>query len=66
MSLRKGRLRSQYTTVDGLSMHARVSAEALPEDATVVILVHGLVISSRYMIPTAELLAPVTRVYAPD
>lgn len=66
MSLRKGRLQSQYTTVDGLSMHARVSAEALPEDATVVILVHGLVISSRYMIPTAELLAPDYRVYAPD
>jgi pimeloyl-ACP methyl ester carboxylesterase len=61
-----GRLQSQYTTVDGLSMHARVSAEPLPEDATVVILVHGLVISSRYMIPTAELLAPITRVYAPD
>jgi len=66
MSLRKGRLLSQYTTVDGLSMHARVSVEPLPEDTPVVILVHGLVVSSRYMIPTAELLAPVARVYAPD
>jgi len=66
MSLRKGRLHSQYTTVDGLKMHARVSAEPVPEDATVVILVHGVVISSRYMIPTAELLAPDYRVYAPD
>lgn len=66
MSLNKGRLLSQYTTVDGLSMHARVSMEPLPEDAPVVILVHGLVVSSRYMIPTAELLASVARVYAPD
>jgi len=32
----------------------------------VVILVHGLVISSRYMIPTAQLLAPDYRVYVPD
>lgn len=66
MSLRKGRLYSQYTTVDGLSIHARVSAEPLPPDATVVILVHGLVVSSRHMIPLAELLAPYYRVYAPD
>ncbi len=66
MSLRKGRLQSQYTTVDGLSIHTRMSAEALPKGAPVVILVHGLVISSRYMIPTAELLAPDYLVYAPD
>ena len=31
-----------------------------------VILVHGLVVSSRYMIPTAERLAGERRVYAPD
>lgn len=66
MSLRKGRLHSQYTTVDGLSMHAHVSAAALPDDTNVVILVHGLVVSSRNMVPTAELLAPDYRVYAPD
>lgn len=57
---------SQYTAVDGLSMHAHVSVEPLPEDAPTVILVHGLVVSSRYMIPVAELLASVARVYAPD
>jgi hypothetical protein len=44
MNLLKGRLHSQYTSVDGLSMHARVSVEALPKDTTVVILVHGIVI----------------------
>lgn len=31
-----------------------------------VVLVHGLVVSSRYMVPTAERLAPFRPVYAPD
>lgn len=66
MRPRKGRLESQYTRIDGLSVHARVSQEALPKDATVVILIHGLAVSSRHMVPTAELLAPEYRVYAPD
>lgn len=66
MSLRKGRLQSKYTIVDGLSIHARVSAEPVPDDAPVIVLVHGVVVSSRYMIPTAELLAPDYRVYALD
>ena len=30
------------------------------------VLVHGLVVSSRYMVPTAERLAPYCRVFAPD
>ena len=30
------------------------------------VLVHGLVVSSRYMVPTAERLAPYRRVFAPD
>ncbi len=47
-------------------MHARVGAPALPTDAPVVVLVHGLVISSLYMVPTAQRLAPFMRVLAPD
>lgn len=31
-----------------------------------VVLVHGYIVSSRYMVPTARLLAPTFRVYAPD
>lgn len=37
-----------------------------PRGAPAVILVHGMVISSRYMVPTAELLASLCRVYAVD
>ncbi|WP_225880387.1 alpha/beta fold hydrolase [Anabaenopsis elenkinii] len=64
MSPKPGRLQSQYTIIDGLAMHAWVSSQ--PPDAPVVILVHGLVVSGSYMIPTAELLAPDYRVYVPD
>jgi len=66
MRLSEGKLQRHYTKVEGLSIHDRRSTEALPEDAPIVILVHGLVVSSRYMMPTAELLAPVAHVYAPD
>jgi 2-hydroxy-6-oxonona-2,4-dienedioate hydrolase len=64
MNLHHGKLHSKYTIIDGLSMHSRVSSE-LP-DAPIVILVHGLVVSSSYMMPTAELLAKHYQVYAPD
>ncbi|WP_013323254.1 alpha/beta fold hydrolase [Gloeothece verrucosa] len=66
MNLRKGKLQTQCTIVDGLSIFARVSAEMLPQNAPIIILIHGLILSSRYMIPTAELLAANYRVYALD
>ena len=47
-------------------MHARATQEAAPERGPAVILVHGLVVSGRYMVPTLECLAPFYRVYAPD
>ncbi len=47
-------------------MHARVSEDRSPEGRPAVILVHGLVVSSRYMVPTLKRLAPDYRVYAPD
>jgi 2-hydroxy-6-oxonona-2,4-dienedioate hydrolase len=66
MSLSKGRLKSIRTTVDGLSIHARVSADPTPADAPAIVLVHGLVLASRYMVPVAELLATDYPVYVPD
>jgi 2-hydroxy-6-oxonona-2,4-dienedioate hydrolase len=47
-------------------MHARVSEDSLLKDRPALILVHGLVVSSRYMVPIAELLSAHYRVYAPD
>ena len=66
MGVRVGRLRSTWTVVGGLPIHARVSAEPAPADAPAVVLVHGMSVSSRYLVPTAERLAPDYPVYAPD
>src|SRR3712207_6370394 len=55
--------RSDWTTVNGLKMHARVLGS---ENAPTVVLVHGLVVSGLYMMRTLKLLAQTHRVYAPD
>ncbi len=66
MRERLGRLDSRWTRVGGLPMHARVSLDALPGVKPVIVLVHGLVISSLYMVPTARRLAPFYPVLSPD
>ena len=48
--------RSIWTVVDGVELHARVSASP-GEHAWPVVLVHGLAVSHRYLMPTAALLA---------
>lgn len=58
-------LRSTWTRVGGLTMHARVADGEAGLDLPIV-LVHGLSVSSRYMVPTARELAPRRAVYAPD
>jgi pimeloyl-ACP methyl ester carboxylesterase len=60
------RLGSVWIDVGGLRMHARAAANAANAGALPVVLVHGLVVSSRYMIPLAERLAERTYIYAPD
>ena len=62
----RGRLERRYDRVGGLRVHARVSADPLPAGAPTVVLVHGVAVSSRHMVPTAERLAPHARVWAPD
>jgi 2-hydroxy-6-oxonona-2,4-dienedioate hydrolase len=53
------------TVVNGLRMHARVS-EGRPTGGPPVVLVHGLVVSGRYMLPLLEESARSHAVYAPD
>jgi 2-hydroxy-6-oxonona-2,4-dienedioate hydrolase len=61
------RLECRYTIVNGLSMHFRASlSEPAQNYSLPVILVHGFVVSSRYMAPLAKQLAPHFQVYAPD
>lgn len=59
------RLESQWTAVAGARIHARVSTSA-PTEMPPIVLVHGLGLSSRYMVPTAQLLAEDFHVYTVD
>lgn len=61
-----GRLESIWTDEDGLCMHTRISIVPVDPELTPVVCVHGLSVSSRYMVPIARRLAPFRRVYAPD
>ena len=65
-SPRTAKLKTSWTVVNGLPMHARLCVNSGLESCPAVVLVHGLVVSSRYMLPVAEQLAPYYRVYAPD
>lgn len=57
---------SQWVTVNGLKMHARASRGGPPAGAPTIVLMHGLGMSSRYMEPLLDELAPYARVFAPD
>lgn len=59
-------LQDHWTVVGGLRTFARVSSAPVPPDAPTVVMVHGLIVSGRYLIPTAKRLAPYCRVYVPD
>ncbi len=61
-----GRLRGVWTTVDGQRMFARVSTRPLPAELPPVVMVHGLAMSSWYLTPVAQRLAPICRVCVPD
>jgi 2-hydroxy-6-oxonona-2,4-dienedioate hydrolase len=56
-------LKSRWTSVNGLRWHARSSTDA---QGIPFVLVHGLIISSLYMIPLAECLAETAEVHAVD
>lgn len=64
---RRVRFQSIVTEVDGLAVYAIVSADPVPAAAPIVVLVHGLGLSHRYMMPGAEALADSgCRIFAPD
>lgn len=57
---------SDWTWVKGRRMHARCARTAATSASTPIVLVHGLGVSSRYMLPTLRTLAPRWDVLAPD
>ena len=60
------RLTSAWIAVDGRRWHVRVSAGPAPPGAPPIVLVHGLGVSGRYLVPTGERLSVDHPVYAPD
>jgi pimeloyl-ACP methyl ester carboxylesterase len=66
MKARNGRLAQRRIAIDGLQVHYRVSTSAIPAKRPPIVLVPGYGMSSRYMVPLAEVLACDFRVYAPD
>jgi 2-hydroxy-6-oxonona-2,4-dienedioate hydrolase len=63
---RLGRLESRWNRVGPWRIHARVSVTPVPPDRPDVVLVHGLGVSSHYMLPIGEHLARDCRVHAPN
>jgi 2-hydroxy-6-oxonona-2,4-dienedioate hydrolase len=62
---RRRHLQSLWLPVLGRPMLARV-AQGLAHRGPPIVLVHGLGVSSRYMTPLAQALAPFRNIYAPD
>lgn len=63
---RRAPLASLWLRRDGRRLHARLGAGTLPANRPLVVLVHGLVVSGRYMVPLAERLARHVPVLVPD
>lgn len=61
-----GQLVSTWTPVHGLRVHAYRSVGVSAPGTPTVVLVHGVAVSSRYLVPLAEHLAPRARIYLPD
>lgn len=66
MRRQNSHLESRSVSINDSMMHFRVSVGQVPPERLPVILVHGLVASSRYMVPIARHLATDFRVFAPD
>ena len=61
-----GTLESRWYEVEGLTMHARVSVDPAPAGSLPIVLVHGIGVAGRFMVPVAEMLSSHHRVYVPD
>jgi pimeloyl-ACP methyl ester carboxylesterase len=61
-----GPFRSHRTTVDGIRTHYRAATAGPGAPTTPAVLLHGLAVSHRYLMPTAGALAAHRHVYVPD
>jgi 2-hydroxy-6-oxonona-2,4-dienedioate hydrolase len=63
---RGGRWASHWATANGWRIHAQVTTDTPPETGLPVVLMHGLSVSGRDLLPTAARLAADRCVYVPD
>jgi pimeloyl-ACP methyl ester carboxylesterase len=66
MRAHKRNFTTTLTNVNGTTIYARHEESSVPSTAATVVLVHGLSVSSGYMLPTAVRLAPYYHVHLPD
>ncbi len=59
-------MENRWSLVAGCSLRYRVPRKKAAPDSPAIVMVHGLVVSSRYMIPAAQQFAPYYRVYIPE
>jgi len=59
-------MESKWSEVAGCSLRYQAPCEQGAPDSLTIIMLHGLIVSSRYMTPTAVQLAPYYRVYLPE
>src|SRR4051812_10983376 len=60
------KIESQWIRIPKFVLHIRAVSQKQTNDKTPIVLVHGLSVSSRYMLPTIHAMAPYFPVYAPD
>ena len=61
-----GRLISTWTRSGPFTVHAKRSTVQLPQTGPTIVMVHGVGVSHRYLMPTAEQLATFCHVWVPD
>jgi 2-hydroxy-6-oxonona-2,4-dienedioate hydrolase len=61
-----GRLASHWATANGWRIHAQGATDTPPGTGLPVVLIHGLSVSGRYLLPTAARLAADRCVYVPE
>lgn len=59
-------LEERWTIVDGLPLLYRANLAPAPHDVPAIVHLHGFAIGGRYLLPTAEALAPHHPTYVPD
>lgn len=66
MQKQTANLKHTWVMVNGRRLHMQTTAHPVACAAPPVVLVHGLIVSGRYLLPTAQLLAADYPVYLPD